>query len=193
MLGPNGFNRHFQGDASKLETKFAPNPEIFVGYDVFGGGVHLQLRNDGGGNVNFTVKSDKIYGPLLAVGSSVSAFGPVPALPGFGPHPAGFGVAPGFDIGPAPIPVFGAPGFGFPKPDFFPGAAFGPKPATSWKVPVRGGHPGELYWNLNGTGFWYDFVVTVDSDPTFSRRFAGRVETGRHTVTDPGMGLTNQF
>ena len=47
VLGPNGFNRHFQGDASKLEKKFAPNPEIFVGYDVFGGGVHLQLRNDG--------------------------------------------------------------------------------------------------------------------------------------------------
>jgi phospholipase C len=30
--------------------------------------------------------------------------------------------------------------------------------------------------------------VVCDSDPTWSRRFAGRVETGRHSVSDPAMG-----
>lgn len=34
---------------------------------------------------------------------------------------------------------------------------------------------------------WYDFVVTADSDAIFSPRVTGRVETGRHSVSDPAM------
>jgi phospholipase C len=39
-----------------------------------------------------------------------------------------------------------------------------------------------------GNGYWYDFSATVSSQPDYVRRFAGRVETGRHTVSDPALG-----
>jgi hypothetical protein len=32
-----------------------------------------------------------------------------------------------------------------------------------------------------------------DSDSAFQRRIAGHVETGRHSVSDPGLGLADQF
>jgi phospholipase C len=50
-----------------------------------------------------------------------------------------------------------------------------------------------VYWNLRTTGQWYDFIVTSDSDSGFYRRVAGHVETGRDSLTDPGMGLADRF
>ena len=35
---------------------------------------------------------------------------------------------------------------------------------------------------------WYDLTVRVDSDPSFQRQFAGHVETGKPSVTDPAIG-----
>jgi phospholipase C len=35
---------------------------------------------------------------------------------------------------------------------------------------------------------WYDLAIEVDSDKQFSRRFAGHLETGRDSMTDPAMG-----
>lgn len=35
---------------------------------------------------------------------------------------------------------------------------------------------------------WYDFTVTVKGHASFSKRYAGRIETGRHSKTDPFMG-----
>ncbi|WP_233164259.1 phosphocholine-specific phospholipase C [Snuella sedimenti] len=35
---------------------------------------------------------------------------------------------------------------------------------------------------------WYDFSVKVKDVKTFERRFSGRVETGKHSKTDPFMG-----
>lgn len=58
-----------------------------------------------------------------------------------------------------------------------------------WTATVKGGAKAELHWDLAASGAWYDFVVSCDADPSFSRRFAGRVETGRHSVSDPAMGL----
>jgi phospholipase C len=56
-----------------------------------------------------------------------------------------------------------------------------------WTVRVNGGDDAELRWELDASGFWYDFAVTCDADPGYERRFAGRVETGRHSVSDPAM------
>jgi len=194
VLAPNGFHRHFKGDLTKVKQKNAPNPEIFAGYHVFDGGLHLELRNDGDKKVRFTVKSNEIYGPLSAFGAAVSAAG-VPTCPGFGPrpgfHPIGFGHVPGFRF----APDFGAIGFGFGPPIFSAGAGFG-RPGTSWDVDVSAGnhqHAKELYWNLRSTGHWYDFVITCDSDSSFYRRVAGHVETGRASVSDPGMGAADRF
>lgn len=35
---------------------------------------------------------------------------------------------------------------------------------------------------------WYDFTVKIKGNTTFERRYAGRVETGNHSITDPLMG-----
>ncbi|MBX3622211.1 MAG: phospholipase C, phosphocholine-specific [Rhizobacter sp.] len=56
-------------------------------------------------------------------------------------------------------------------------------------VRVKGGHEPHLHWDVDASGHWYDFAVTCDTDPAYFRRFAGRVETGRHSVSDPAMGM----
>lgn len=64
---------------------------------------------------------------------------------------------------------------------------------TTWTVTVRGGTQSELHWKLDSTGYWYDFIVTADHDARYARRIAGRVETGRHSVSDPAMGIADRF
>ncbi|MGJ7493619.1 phosphocholine-specific phospholipase C [Variovorax sp. RT4R15] len=58
----------------------------------------------------------------------------------------------------------------------------------AWRVRLKGGEDAGRHWDLDGSGQWYDFEVKCDADPVWSRRFAGRVETGRHSVSDPAMG-----
>lgn len=58
-----------------------------------------------------------------------------------------------------------------------------------WTAAVAGGSSAEEHWDLSNSGCWYDFSVTTDADPTYFRRFAGRVETGKDAISDPAMGL----
>jgi phospholipase C len=44
-----------------------------------------------------------------------------------------------------------------------------------------------LRWDLAPTSGWYEFVITVDQDPEFARHFAGHVETGQNSISDPKM------
>jgi phospholipase C len=60
-----------------------------------------------------------------------------------------------------------------------------------WTASVNGGANEEQHWELANSGQWYDFAVTCDADPAYYRRFAGRVETGKHTVSDPAMGMAD--
>jgi phospholipase C len=55
-----------------------------------------------------------------------------------------------------------------------------------WQLNVPVGDVGMLHWDLSGSGNWYDFTVTGDN---FMRRFSGRIETGKPTVSDPAMAL----
>jgi phospholipase C len=50
---------------------------------------------------------------------------------------------------------------------------------------VPGGDAVEHHWPVAGNGNWYDFSVLGQD---FERRFAGRLENGRATVSDPAMG-----
>jgi len=43
-------------------------------------------------------------------------------------------------------------------------------------------------WSLEEFQGWYDLVITVEQDPTFEYRFAGHIETGRESISDPAMG-----
>lgn len=43
-------------------------------------------------------------------------------------------------------------------------------------------------WTVVQHGAWYDVVITVDGDADFRVGLAGRVENGRHSVSDPAFG-----
>jgi phospholipase C len=45
-----------------------------------------------------------------------------------------------------------------------------------------------LRWDVAPTYGWYEFVITVDHDPVFEQRFAGHVEDGHDSFSDPLMG-----
>ena len=42
--------------------------------------------------------------------------------------------------------------------------------------------------DLKKTSGWYDFSVAVKGNEVFAKRYAGRVETGKETISDPFMG-----
>jgi phospholipase C len=43
-------------------------------------------------------------------------------------------------------------------------------------------------WSLSPTHGWYDLVVTVAGEPDFEYRYAGHVENGKDSISDPAMG-----
>lgn len=53
---------------------------------------------------------------------------------------------------------------------------------------VEPGKEVEQNWSLKKSANWYDFSVTTDALKGYERRFAGRVETGKHGLSDPAMG-----
>jgi phospholipase C len=44
-------------------------------------------------------------------------------------------------------------------------------------------------WSIEENGNWYDFTLSCEALPGWSRRFAGRLENGRDGVSDPALGL----
>jgi phospholipase C len=44
--------------------------------------------------------------------------------------------------------------------------------------------------DLKKSSGWYDFSVAVKENSAFAKRYAGRVETGKETISDPFMGRT---
>lgn len=62
-----------------------------------------------------------------------------------------------------------------------------PRPSTRQFTVAPGTRASDL-WQLAASDNWYDLAVTVASDHAFLRRFAGKVESGRATRTDPGIG-----
>ncbi|MEO6747644.1 MAG: phospholipase C, phosphocholine-specific [Caldimonas sp.] len=79
------------------------------------------------------------------------------------------------------------------KSSTLPGSEQARGDGTEWELVLNGRSTQSLYWNLDSTGGWYDLAVTRDADANFLRRLAGRVETGRHSVSDPAMGLADSF
>ncbi|WAS91688.1 phosphocholine-specific phospholipase C [Nannocystis punicea] len=56
------------------------------------------------------------------------------------------------------------------------------------RVTVAAGAHEYVNFGLRDSGYWYDFTVTVDGAPAFSRRLAGRMEIGLDSISDPAMG-----
>jgi phospholipase C len=44
------------------------------------------------------------------------------------------------------------------------------------------------HWSLSRTRGWYDLVVTVEGEPGFAYRYAGHLENGEDSISDPAMG-----
>ncbi|WP_029922354.1 phosphocholine-specific phospholipase C [Nevskia soli] len=62
---------------------------------------------------------------------------------------------------------------------------------ADWTIDVAPGDTQTMQWPLVTSFLWYDFTATlVDAAGGFTRRFAGRIETGKSSVSDPAMGST---
>ena len=55
---------------------------------------------------------------------------------------------------------------------------------------VKAGAEWEKTWPLASSSGWYDVAVTSAGSPAFERRFAGHLEDGRESRTDPLIGVT---
>lgn len=53
---------------------------------------------------------------------------------------------------------------------------------------LRAGRKLKEFWPLESFSGWYDLAVTVDTDPSFEQRFAGHLETGKDSRSDPAIG-----
>lgn len=60
-------------------------------------------------------------------------------------------------------------------------------PNQQWSIETTSTEK-ELAWDMTEFGGWYDFTVTLEGDATYSRRFAGRIEIGKDSISDPYMG-----
>ncbi|MBN3776736.1 phospholipase C, phosphocholine-specific [Burkholderia sp. Ac-20345] len=58
-----------------------------------------------------------------------------------------------------------------------------------WSYAVPAGMQVEPYWTLAASSGWYDFTLTAENG--LVRRFAGRVETGKDSISDPAMGVSS--
>jgi phospholipase C len=56
------------------------------------------------------------------------------------------------------------------------------------KITVKGGKNAQVVIQTAKSGGWYDFTVTILGNQLFAHRYAGRVETGKNSTSDPLMG-----
>ena len=121
VIAPNGFHRHFTGNARRVAAAAQANPDAIVTYDLAGQQLVLRLVNRGPVRVEFSVGANA----------------------------------------------------------YFTGSA------QTRQVAARS----ETLMTLaiGSTGGWYDFTVKVVGQVDYSRRFAGRMETGADSTSDPAM------
>lgn len=63
--------------------------------------------------------------------------------------------------------------------------AYADSKVLRYAVPANG--EAQVTWPLDKSAGWYDLSLRVPQHPGFARRFAGRVETGTHSVSDPAL------
>jgi phospholipase C len=60
--------------------------------------------------------------------------------------------------------------------------------SRSDKLKLAPGGAKASQWSLGRTRGWYDLVITVRGDSQFEYRYAGHLENGEASISDPGMG-----
>ncbi|WP_436497610.1 phosphocholine-specific phospholipase C [Actinokineospora sp. HUAS TT18] len=61
-----------------------------------------------------------------------------------------------------------------------------------WPYTVGAGATVEDYFTVTSSNHWYDFTATADTTDGFLRRFAGHMETGKPSTSDPTIGARTQ-
>ncbi|ENU32048.1 phospholipase C, phosphocholine-specific [Acinetobacter sp. CIP-A165] len=61
-------------------------------------------------------------------------------------------------------------------------------PNKTWQIETAANEK-ELSWDMSEFGGWYDFTVSIQNEPSYRRRFAGRIETNEDSISDPYMGF----
>jgi phospholipase C len=60
--------------------------------------------------------------------------------------------------------------------------------SRSTTLAIAPGATKTLRLSLHRTRGWYDLAVAVDNDGAFEYRYAGHLENGEASISDPGMG-----
>ena len=55
-------------------------------------------------------------------------------------------------------------------------------------ITITAGNNSSALFNLTKSHQWYDFTVRIKGKTSFEKRYAGHVETGKASYTDPVMG-----
>jgi len=63
----------------------------------------------------------------------------------------------------------------------------GTGPESSHNLTIQSKATAEDHWTLASSSNWFDLSVTCEDTPIFLRRFAGHVETGHPSTSDPGV------
>lgn len=58
-------------------------------------------------------------------------------------------------------------------------------------VTLKKGKYKQLVIPTQESGFWYDFTIGITNEPLFAQHYAGRVETGKQSISDPLMGMVS--
>ena len=130
VLAPNGFHRHFTGNARRVASAGQPNPDIALSYDAANQQLRVQLSNSGPVAATYSIAANAYY----------------------------------------------------------------PSAPATVAVVARG--TSAITLPLAASNGWYDFSVRVNGQADYSRRFAGRMETGADSTSDPAMHGTavgNQY
>jgi phospholipase C len=63
---------------------------------------------------------------------------------------------------------------------------YSPEPPRTLTIAAGATH--EDRWNIASSAHWYDIAVKMPDDDTFLNRFAGHIETGKPSLSDPAFG-----
>uniref|UniRef100_UPI003D7F9A10 phospholipase domain-containing protein n=1 Tax=Pedobacter sp. TaxID=1411316 RepID=UPI003D7F9A10 len=63
--------------------------------------------------------------------------------------------------------------------------AYGLRPKT---ITLKGGKSFSYILDPTKSYGWYDFTISITGNSNFSQRYAGRIETGKNSISDPLMG-----
>lgn len=130
VLGPNGYHRHFTGNARRVAAAAQPNPDVRVSYERASGELIVDFSNSGSMACEFVLSANKYY-----------------ATP-------------------------------------------------AQRLRLAQGSTARIRLPLVQSAYWYDFSVRVTGQADYSRRFAGHLETGRPSISDPameGQALLNKY